>query len=96
MTRIVADSIRLGTPIIAVSIQYRLNIFALGSKNGPPNLALRDQALALEWIQDHVTGFGGDPVRKKQPSFTRPLTISRKRLHWPEKVPARFTAMLIS
>ncbi|PTD08223.1 Lipase 1 [Fusarium culmorum] len=61
MTAIVADSIRLGTPIIAVSIQYRLNVFALGSKDGPPNLALRDQALALEWIQDHIADFGGDP-----------------------------------
>ncbi|XEV03042.1 hypothetical protein FSHL1_008329 [Fusarium sambucinum] len=63
MTTIVADSIRLGTPIIAVSIQYRLNVFALGNKNGPPNLALRDQALALEWVQDHITDFGGDPKK---------------------------------
>ncbi|RGP77138.1 hypothetical protein FLONG3_4653 [Fusarium longipes] len=61
MATIVADSIRLGTPIIAVSIQYRLNVFALGSKDGQPNLALSDQALALEWIQDHIAGFGGDP-----------------------------------
>ncbi|OBS24495.1 hypothetical protein FPOA_05036 [Fusarium poae] len=61
MTTIVTDSIRIGTPIIAVSVQYRLNVFALGNKNGPPNLALRDQALALEWVQDHITDFGGDP-----------------------------------
>ncbi|KAH6993151.1 Alpha/Beta hydrolase protein [Fusarium venenatum] len=63
MATIVADSIRLGTPIIAVSIQYRLNVFALGNKNGPPNLALRDQALALEWVQDHIADFGGDPKK---------------------------------
>ena len=62
MTTIVADSARFGTPIIAVSLQYRLNIFALGSKPGPPNLALRDQELALHWIQEHIAGFNGDPV----------------------------------
>ncbi|KAF5680029.1 carboxylesterase [Fusarium heterosporum] len=40
---------------------YRLNVFALGSDDGPPNLALRDQELALRWVQDHISGFGGDP-----------------------------------
>lgn len=62
MTTIVADSVHRGTPIIAVSIQYRLNVFAVGNKGGPPNLALRDQELALQWVQDHIEGFGGDPV----------------------------------
>ncbi|CVL07000.1 hypothetical protein FPRO04_12101 [Fusarium proliferatum] len=61
MSKIVADSLRLGKPIIAVSIQYRLNVFALGNGEGPPNLALRDQELALQWVQDHILGFGGDP-----------------------------------
>ncbi|KAM5522492.1 hypothetical protein FOXYSP1_16383 [Fusarium oxysporum f. sp. phaseoli] len=56
-----ADSLRLGKPIIAVSVQYRLNVFALGNGEGPPNLALRDQELALQWVQDHIAGFGGDP-----------------------------------
>ncbi|KAJ4117505.1 hypothetical protein NW768_010868 [Fusarium equiseti] len=63
MTTIVTDSIRSGTPIIAVSLQYRLNIFALGFKSGPPNLALRDQELALHWIQNHIAGFNGDPQK---------------------------------
>jgi hypothetical protein len=62
MTTIVTDSVRMGMPIIAVSVQYRLNVFALGSENGPPNLALRDQELALDWVQDRIAGFGGDPV----------------------------------
>ncbi|KAF4343548.1 lipase 1 [Fusarium beomiforme] len=61
MSKIVADSLRLGRPIIAVSIQYRLNVFALSDGNGPPNLALRDQELALQWVKDHISGFGGDP-----------------------------------
>ncbi|WKT50770.1 Carboxylesterase, type B [Fusarium oxysporum f. sp. vasinfectum] len=61
MSKVVADSMRLGKPIIAVSVQYRLNVFALGNGEGPPNLALRDQELALEWVQEHIAGFGGDP-----------------------------------
>ncbi|KAF4990272.1 hypothetical protein FGRMN_8580 [Fusarium graminum] len=63
MTTIVADSMRLGMPIMAVSVQYRLNVFALGTDDGPPNLALRDQELALRWVQDHISGFGGDPKK---------------------------------
>lgn len=62
MSKIVADSLRLGKPMIAVSIQYRLNVFALGNGEGSPNLALRDQELALQWVKDHISGFGGDPV----------------------------------
>ncbi|KAM0190290.1 hypothetical protein ACHAPA_010692 [Fusarium lateritium] len=61
MTTIVANSASIGRPIIVVSVQYRLNVFALGSDEGPPNLALRDQELALDWVQDHIAGFGGDP-----------------------------------
>jgi carboxylesterase type B len=64
MSKIVADSLRLGKPIIAVSVQYRLNVFAFGNGEGPPNLALRDQELALQWVQEHIAGFGGDPVLK--------------------------------
>ncbi|KAK1977375.1 carboxylesterase [Colletotrichum cereale] len=60
-TRLVEDSISQGKPIIVVTVQYRLNIFAFGDENSPKNLALKDQALALSWVQRHVSGFGGDP-----------------------------------
>ncbi|KAG5661252.1 hypothetical protein KAF25_005374, partial [Fusarium avenaceum] len=59
----VADSIRLGKPIIVVSVQYRLNAFALGNGEGSVNLALRDQALALQWVQENIAGFNGDPTQ---------------------------------
>lgn len=52
----------MGLPIIAVAIQYRLNIFAFGDDDSSVNLALKDQALALQWVQRHVAAFGGDPV----------------------------------
>ncbi|KAF4967731.1 hypothetical protein FSARC_4792 [Fusarium sarcochroum] len=42
---------------------YRLNVFALGNREGPVNLALRDQALALQWVQEHIAGFNGDPTK---------------------------------
>ncbi|TDZ31322.1 Lipase 1 [Colletotrichum spinosum] len=57
----VADSVELGSPIIAVTVQYRLNIFAFGDGSSPTNLALQDQALALGWVREHIAGFGGDP-----------------------------------
>lgn len=78
MTAIVADSVRMGAPIIAVSVQYRLNVFALGSDDGQPNLALRDQELALNWVQDHIAGFGGDPVLSIPISRTRSSQLTRK------------------
>lgn len=78
MTTIVADSVRLGAPFIAVSVQYRLNVFALGSGDGPPNLALRDQELALNWVQDHIAGFGGDPVPSIPTSRTPYSQLTRK------------------
>lgn len=55
-----------GTPIIYVSFNYRLG--PLGFPQGPEaaargvlNLGLRDQQLALEWIQTNIAAFGGDP-----------------------------------
>lgn len=76
MTKIVADSARLGKPIIAVSIQYRLNIFGFGDESSASNLALKDQRLALEWVQSHISGFGGDPVYSLDLFFTRHIVNS--------------------
>lgn len=63
MTTIVNDALRLSKSIIVVAVQYRLNIFAFGDDESVGNLALKDQALALKWVQSHISGFGGDPVR---------------------------------
>lgn len=60
-TKIVADSIKAGKPIIFVSINYRLNIFSFGDGN-EKNLALKDQRLGIEWVRRNIAGFGGDPV----------------------------------
>lgn len=59
----VNDSVDLGKPIIFVSIQYRVNIFAFAGESNQKNLALKDQSLALKWVQRHISAFNGDPVR---------------------------------
>ncbi|KAJ7126789.1 Alpha/Beta hydrolase protein [Mycena epipterygia] len=61
----ILQSIANGHPIHA-SIKYRLGIFGFAQSTpllseGSSNAGLRDQRLALEWIRDHISSFGGDP-----------------------------------
>lgn len=67
-TRVIAQSVTVGQPIIYVAINYRLGGFGFlpgkeVSADGSSNLGLRDQRLALQWIQDNVAAFGGDPTK---------------------------------
>jgi carboxylesterase type B len=61
----VENSVRIGKPIIAVTINYRLSAwgFLSGSKevqeSGNMNVGLRDQRLALHWVQENIEAFGG-------------------------------------
>ncbi|KAF4982177.1 hypothetical protein FZEAL_2154 [Fusarium zealandicum] len=53
-------------PFIAVSFNYRIGALgflpsSLSAKEGVLNLGLRDQILLMEWVQDNITAFGGDP-----------------------------------
>lgn len=51
------------TGIIAVTIQYRLNIFGflyLNSTDAPGNQGLLDQNMALQWVYNNIGNFGGD------------------------------------
>lgn len=62
----VAESVAMGQPVVFVSISYRLGPYGfLGgdaiSEEGNTNAGLRDQRLGLEWIQEHIADFGGDP-----------------------------------
>ncbi|KAF8554980.1 alpha/beta-hydrolase [Imleria badia] len=54
--------------VIAVVIQYRLGVFgflpgAEVKSGGALNAGLLDQTFALEWVQAHISKFGGDPTR---------------------------------
>ncbi|KAG4306222.1 hypothetical protein PORY_000210, partial [Pneumocystis oryctolagi] len=46
--------------IVVVTFNYRLNIFGFW---GSGNHAIKDQITALQWVQKHIRGFGGDPER---------------------------------
>jgi carboxylesterase type B len=59
-------SITSNMPIIIVSINYRLGALGFWHASTPDNLipennGLHDQLLALEWVQENIGGFGGDP-----------------------------------
>jgi para-nitrobenzyl esterase len=57
--------------VLCISVDYRLGIFGfldfeplLGAEYaGSANNALRDLIMALEWIQENIAAFGGDPSR---------------------------------
>ena len=52
--------------VMVVSINYRLGalgFFTLGRYGSEGNNGLRDQRLALEWVQENIAAFGGDPGR---------------------------------
>lgn len=50
---------------IVVSFNYRLGIFGFPNAGGLPdqNLALLDTRAVVEWCQDNIGAFGGDPSR---------------------------------
>ena len=55
-----------GNKFITVEIQYRLGAFGYLSsvdihKRGALNAGLLDQRFAMEWVQEHIVKFGGDP-----------------------------------
>lgn len=68
---IVGESMKLGMPVVYVSVNYRLGPFGfLSSKEMKSannktvtvtNAGFLDQRLALEWVQEHIQDFGGDP-----------------------------------
>lgn len=65
---IVQQSVEAGLPMVAVSFNYRLVEWGfMWSKEmaaeGASNLGLRDQRLALQWVQENIAAFGGDPSK---------------------------------
>lgn len=50
--------------VVFVNFNYRLNIFGFpGAPNLEQNVGLLDQRLAIEWVQQNIAAFGGDPSR---------------------------------
>lgn len=73
MVNLVSYGNARGTPVVAVSINYRVGLFgflassaikkdlASNGHDGAGNFGLTDQQTALSWIQTHIASFGGDP-----------------------------------
>ncbi|KAJ5967319.1 hypothetical protein N7501_003567 [Penicillium viridicatum] len=65
--RFVKLSKERGLPIVGVSINYRLGAFGFLTSNElrnagyKANNGIRDQRIAMRWVQRHIHDFGGDP-----------------------------------
>ncbi|EAW16306.1 putative carboxylesterase [Aspergillus fischeri NRRL 181] len=65
--RFVKLSVEKNLPIVAVSMNYRLGAFGFLTSNElrragyNANNGLRDQKVAMRWVQKHIADFGGDP-----------------------------------
>ena len=56
----------LDKDIVLVTFNYRLGILGFlttGDLVAPGNFGLKDQVLALKWVQKNIQVFGGDPNR---------------------------------
>lgn len=65
MSFIVQQSVAAGKPFIGVNINYRSQLFGFLYRSavvesGVGNLGYKDQHLALRWLQENITAFGGD------------------------------------
>ena len=71
-TRLVLHSLALRKPFIAVLINYRLNIFGFAASSSilgaqkqthlkGCNFGIHDQRIALKWVSQNISSFGGDP-----------------------------------
>jgi para-nitrobenzyl esterase len=50
--------------VVVVTFNYRVGIEGFGHLDGAvPNRGLLDQVAALEWVQENIDRFGGDPAR---------------------------------
>ncbi|KAF4966917.1 hypothetical protein FSARC_5450 [Fusarium sarcochroum] len=73
MVKFVSYSVKLGSPIVAVTISYRVGLFgflasqaikddlSLGGYQGVGNFGLTDQQVALSWVQKYISAFNGNP-----------------------------------
>ena len=60
-------SLAANNDVIVVTINYRLNIFGFSNApelpRGAQNAGFLDQRMALQWVQENIAAFGGDPKR---------------------------------
>ncbi|KAM3421370.1 Carboxylic ester hydrolase [Cercospora zeina] len=61
------SSLAANEDVVVVAINYRTNMFGFSNSpqipRGQQNSAFLDQRLALQWVQQNIKQFGGDPAR---------------------------------
>ncbi|GKT48724.1 cocaine esterase [Colletotrichum spaethianum] len=61
------SSLAIAQDVVVVTINYRTNIFGFSNSpevaTGSQNSGYLDQRFALQWVQDNIVNFGGDPSR---------------------------------
>ncbi|GIZ46043.1 hypothetical protein CKM354_000918400 [Cercospora kikuchii] len=61
------SSLAANEDVVVVAINYRTNMFGFSNSPqipfGQQNSAFLDQRLALQWVQQNIQQFGGDPAR---------------------------------
>ncbi|EOA86252.1 uncharacterized protein SETTUDRAFT_161464 [Exserohilum turcica Et28A] len=61
------SSLAINEDVVVVTFNYRTNIFGFSNSPeiavGSQNSGYLDQRFALQWVQDNIASFGGDPTR---------------------------------
>ncbi|KAJ4996290.1 Cocaine esterase [Colletotrichum sp. SAR 10_66] len=61
------STLAVSQDVVVVTINYRTNIFGFSNSpevaTGSQNAGYLDQRFALQWVQDNIASFGGDPKR---------------------------------
>ncbi|KAJ5216288.1 carboxylesterase [Penicillium cinerascens] len=65
-TTLISGATQKGIPVIYVAMNYRVGVFGFAASpalndSDSLNAGLLDQRLGLEWVQKHISAFGGDP-----------------------------------
>lgn len=72
------DGCYSATDSVVVSINYRvgpLGFIALPDLGLYGNFGIMDQILALRWVQEKISDFGGDPVSQYTPAYSDTIRV---------------------
>ncbi|KAJ6283530.1 Carboxylesterase family-domain-containing protein [Bipolaris maydis] len=73
------SSLTINEDVVVVTINYRTNIFGFSNSpeipSGSQNSGFLDQRFAIQWVQDNIASFGGDP-KQTLPSYIESESLS--------------------
>lgn len=64
--QLISNAVQQGFPVMYVAMNYRVGVFGFAASDAlnateSLNAGLLDQRLGLNWVQEHIEAFGGDP-----------------------------------